>query len=88
MAFDALRLRNVIQLLGILGQSASCLRSNFGRLLNKHGTTGFHLALIVFAGIQIHETKAAVVRGTGPAKEGGRPVSGLLCITGVLSDDS
>jgi len=41
MAFDALRLRNVIQLIGILV---------------------FHVALVVFATIQIHETKAALVR--------------------------
>ncbi|KAI0302014.1 hypothetical protein BC826DRAFT_493297 [Russula brevipes] len=41
MAFDALRLRNVIQLAGILM---------------------FHLALVVFAAIQIHETKSALVR--------------------------
>jgi len=41
MAFDALRLRNVIQLAGILI---------------------FHAALVVFAGIQIHETRAALVR--------------------------
>ncbi|KAJ7109359.1 hypothetical protein C8R44DRAFT_802315 [Mycena epipterygia] len=40
MAFDALRLRNVIQLLGILL---------------------FHMALIVFAAIQIHETKSALL---------------------------
>ncbi|KAI0093651.1 hypothetical protein BDY19DRAFT_265502 [Irpex rosettiformis] len=48
MAFDALRLRNVIQLVGILG---------------------FHIALIVFAAIQVHETRAAVVRpGTNNTK--------------------
>ncbi|KAI0065358.1 hypothetical protein BV25DRAFT_1913422 [Artomyces pyxidatus] len=41
MAFDALRLRNVIQLAGILM---------------------FHLALVAFAAIQVHETKAALVR--------------------------
>ncbi|KAH9180534.1 hypothetical protein EDB89DRAFT_2120712 [Lactarius sanguifluus] len=41
MAFDALRLRNVIQLAGILV---------------------FHSALLVFAAIQVHETKAALVR--------------------------
>ncbi|KAH9001287.1 hypothetical protein EDB92DRAFT_1939044 [Lactarius akahatsu] len=41
MAFDALRLRNVIQLAGILV---------------------FHVALVVFAAIQVHETKAALVR--------------------------
>ncbi|KAJ6596874.1 hypothetical protein DFH09DRAFT_1132979 [Mycena vulgaris] len=40
MAFDALRLRNVIQLLGILL---------------------FHMALIVFAAIQIHETESALL---------------------------
>ncbi|KAF8275032.1 hypothetical protein EI94DRAFT_1768350 [Lactarius quietus] len=41
MAFDALRLRNVIQLAGILV---------------------FHAALVVFSGIQIHETRTALVR--------------------------
>jgi len=41
MAFDALRLRNVIQLAGILL---------------------FHVALVVFSAIQIHETKAALVQ--------------------------
>ncbi|KAJ6547546.1 hypothetical protein B0H19DRAFT_273356 [Mycena capillaripes] len=40
MAFDALRLRNTIQLLGILL---------------------FHMALIAFAAIQIHETKSALL---------------------------
>ncbi|KAF8212254.1 hypothetical protein K438DRAFT_2010509 [Mycena galopus ATCC 62051] len=40
MAMDALRLRNVIQLVGILL---------------------FHMALIVFAAIQIHETKSALL---------------------------
>jgi len=42
MALDALRLRNVIQLIGILL---------------------FHMALIVFAAIQIHETKSALLGG-------------------------
>ncbi|KAJ7709924.1 hypothetical protein B0H17DRAFT_970975 [Mycena rosella] len=42
MAFDALRLRNVIQLLGILL---------------------FHMALIVFAAIQIHQTETALLNG-------------------------
>ncbi|ETW85941.1 hypothetical protein HETIRDRAFT_424995 [Heterobasidion irregulare TC 32-1] len=41
MAFDALRLRNVIQLVGILV---------------------FHAALIVFAALQVHETRTALVR--------------------------
>jgi len=43
MAFDALRLRNVIQLLGLLI---------------------FHGALIVFAALQIHETRAALLTDT------------------------
>ncbi|KAJ6630785.1 hypothetical protein B0H10DRAFT_1983007 [Mycena sp. CBHHK59/15] len=43
MAFDALRLRNVIQLVGILL---------------------FHMALIVFAAIQIHETRSALLNGS------------------------
>lgn len=41
MAFDALRLRNIIQLLGMLV---------------------FHLALMVFAALQIHQTRTALVR--------------------------
>ncbi|KDQ60834.1 hypothetical protein JAAARDRAFT_31823 [Jaapia argillacea MUCL 33604] len=41
MAFDALRLRNVIQLFGILG---------------------FHSALIIFAALQIHETRSALLQ--------------------------
>ncbi|KAF7294949.1 SET domain-containing protein [Mycena indigotica] len=41
MAYDALRLRNVIQLMGILL---------------------FHMALIVFAAIQVHETRTALVK--------------------------
>jgi hypothetical protein len=40
MAFDALRLRNIIQLIGILL---------------------FHLALMVFAALQVHETHSALV---------------------------
>ncbi|THH32137.1 hypothetical protein EUX98_g2050 [Antrodiella citrinella] len=44
MAFDALRLRNVIQLIGILA---------------------FHSALIVFAALQIHETRTALVQMPG-----------------------
>ncbi|KAJ7097943.1 hypothetical protein B0H15DRAFT_1008462 [Mycena belliarum] len=42
MAFDALRLRNVIQLLGILL---------------------FHMALIVMAAVQIHQTETALLNG-------------------------
>ncbi|KAF8163287.1 hypothetical protein B0H34DRAFT_694846 [Crassisporium funariophilum] len=40
MAFDALRLRNIIQLIGILI---------------------FHVALMVFAALQVHQTRAALV---------------------------
>ncbi|KAF7778739.1 hypothetical protein Agabi119p4_3084 [Agaricus bisporus var. burnettii] len=40
MAFDALRLRNIIQLVGILA---------------------FHLALMVFAALQVHQTRIALV---------------------------
>ncbi|KAI0318942.1 hypothetical protein OF83DRAFT_1163204 [Amylostereum chailletii] len=68
MAFDALRLRNVIQLAGILL---------------------FHMALIVFAAIQVHETRSSLV--TKSAAEGPgtlwRQVEGLLisvpCLIGA-----
>ncbi|KAK7054917.1 hypothetical protein VNI00_003380 [Paramarasmius palmivorus] len=43
MAFDALRMRNIIQLIGILL---------------------FHLALLVFAAVQVGQTKEAIVTGT------------------------
>jgi len=42
MAFDALRLRNIIQLVGILA---------------------FHLAMLVFASLQVHQTRTALVEG-------------------------
>jgi hypothetical protein len=62
MAFDALRLRNVIQLAGILSVSALCS----AQLYLVHSTylpsLVFHLALVVFASIQIHETKTALVQ--------------------------
>ncbi|TDL27457.1 hypothetical protein BD410DRAFT_782539 [Rickenella mellea] len=44
MAFDALKLRNIIQLAGILA---------------------FHLALVVFAALQVHEARSALVFKTG-----------------------
>jgi len=44
MAFDALRLRNIIQLIGIIL---------------------FHLALVVFAALQVHETKIGLVTLSG-----------------------
>ncbi|KAL0946917.1 hypothetical protein HGRIS_013078 [Hohenbuehelia grisea] len=43
MAFDALRLRNIIQLIGILI---------------------FHMGLMVFAAIQVHQTRSALVFGS------------------------
>ncbi|THH01435.1 hypothetical protein EW026_g1278 [Hermanssonia centrifuga] len=61
MAFDALRLRNVVQLIGILG---------------------FHLALVVFAAIQIHETRAALT-GSGPGSLW-RKVLPYLIVTPVI----
>ncbi|TFK42600.1 hypothetical protein BDQ12DRAFT_283780 [Crucibulum laeve] len=44
MAFDALRMRNIIQLMGILI---------------------FHVALMVFAALQVHQTKTALVTQEG-----------------------
>lgn len=61
MAFDALRLRNVIQLLGILGEPSS-RHSSHGIAKLTRPPIAFHLALVVFAAIQVHETRAAVVR--------------------------
>ena len=62
MAFDALRLRNVIQLAGILRTFA--LRST--QLYLVHSThlpsLVFHVALVVFSAIQIHETRTALVQ--------------------------
>jgi hypothetical protein len=60
MAFDALRLRNIIQLAGILGMSLFHPLASWG--LSVFAVSVFHAALVVFAGIQIHETKAALVR--------------------------
>jgi hypothetical protein len=59
MAFDALRLRNVIQLVGIL-----CVSSSFCLICQLNPSVGsvFHAALIFFAAVQIHETKTALVR--------------------------
>lgn len=57
MAFDALRLRNVIQLIGITRVYRShCLR----RMLIIIGVV-FHLALMVAAALQVHQTKTALV---------------------------
>lgn len=61
MAFDALRLRNIIQLIGILGTlllhyeaSLRCLKT----------LAAFHLAMMVFASLQVHQTKTALINPT------------------------
>lgn len=60
MAFDALRQRNVIQLIGILRTCAPSHISdvNFSYVLTCRSV--FHVAMIVFAAIQVHETNAAL----------------------------
>jgi hypothetical protein len=60
MAFDALRLRNVIQLAGILGMSLFHPLAFCG--LSMYAMSVFYAALVVFAGIQVHETRTALVR--------------------------
>ncbi len=62
MAFDALRLRNVIQLLGILCAFLLHLAKKVILKLRTSVGSVFHAALVVFAAIQIHETKTALVR--------------------------
>ena len=56
MAFDALRLRNVIQLFGLLRTSRQIY--TFSSL--THLPVVFHAAMLVFASIEIHETQAAL----------------------------
>lgn len=58
MAFDALRLRNIIQLVGILGEFSVRLKSS---LQGTQGSLAFHLALMVFAALQVHQTRIALV---------------------------
>lgn len=57
MAFDALRMRNIIQLIGILGESS--LLWVVSAFLNS--TAVFHLGLVVFSGLQILQTHTALV---------------------------
>lgn len=57
MAFDALRLRNIIQLIGIT--CAYRLHRLRGMLIII-GVV-FHLALMVAAALQVHQTKTALV---------------------------
>jgi hypothetical protein len=58
MAFDALRLRNVIQLLGILSMIFQLL---LDRAISLKLLTVFHIALLVGAAIQIRQTETALV---------------------------
>jgi len=55
MAFDALRLRNIIQLVGILA---------------------FHLAMMVFAALQVHQTRTALVEAPGCDNSSSLPCDG------------
>jgi hypothetical protein len=56
MAIDALRLRSVIQLFGIL--STSCVLLVFSFL--THVSLVFHVTLLVFAAIQVTQTHMAL----------------------------
>lgn len=62
MAFDALRLRNIIQLLGILCMKLRCSLYQFN---TKPYCVVFHCALIVFAALQVHQTQSALVTQVG-----------------------
>ena len=65
MAYDALRLRNVIQLIGLLSESSVC--NWLLSILNgvPPMSTVFHAALIVMASLQVHETHTALVSNPG-----------------------
>lgn len=64
MAYDALRLRNVIQLVGILRASPSY--PVFAWLLTRMWSISvFHAALLVMAALQVHETRTAIVTSPG-----------------------
>lgn len=58
MALDALKLRNIIQLVGILGEL--CTSFSPGAVLIPV-CLAFHVALIVFAALQVHEARDALV---------------------------
>lgn len=62
MAFDALRLRNVIQLIGILCQYVAI---EFVGMRTHVLPTGFHGAMMVMAALQVHETRTALVQPPG-----------------------
>ena len=61
MALDALKLRNIIQLVGILG--AQLLRTTALTVLTQL-PLAFHVALIVFSALQVHEARDALVFST------------------------
>jgi len=61
MAFDALRLRNIIQLIGILSK----WRTHVVLLLTTDRYIVFHAALIVMAALQVHQTRTAMVQKEG-----------------------
>ena len=58
MAIDALRLRNIIQLIGIL--SERCSHTILLSFIKQHLLV-FHAALIVMAALQVHQTHTALV---------------------------
>lgn len=58
MAYDALRLRNIIQLIGILSALPKLLRR---RQKPSHCDTVFQVAMMVFAALQVHQTHSALV---------------------------
>ena len=59
MAFDALRMRNIIQLVGILGMPSLNLLHYRPQAPNFSAV--FHLALMVGAALQVHQTRSALV---------------------------
>jgi len=58
MAFDALRLRNIIQLIGLLSDSIILISWSS----RNHPLLVFHIALIIAAALQISQTRTALVQ--------------------------
>jgi len=58
MAFDALRLRNIIQLIGLLSDSIILI----SRSSCNHPLLVFHVALIIAAALQVSQTRTALVK--------------------------
>ena len=61
MAFDALRLRNIIQLIGILSECRCRIIPS--HIIDRHHPV-FHGALIPMAALQVHQTQTALVMQT------------------------